>query len=161
MDRRSFVRAVACLTLGPALRRPGHGADAASQLAAETEGRIPRRRLFPAAPKLALLRNHPDFELVGVWDDDPKIREQVAGQGIEVLSQDEVLARSEVIAVESAVRDHAQHARIALTAGRHVHLEKPPSLTLDDFKAVVELAQQNISFCKSGISTVTTRRSMR
>jgi hypothetical protein len=78
-----------------------------------------------APPKLAMLRTHADFELVGVWDDDPKVRDQVAGQGISVLSQDEVLSRSAVIAVESVVRDHARYARIALAAGKHVHLEKP------------------------------------
>ena len=152
MDRRSFVRAVACLSLGPALRDLAHGADAASQPQPRLKVGFLGAAYSHAAPKLALLRNHPDFELVGVWDDDAKIREQVAGQGIEVLSQDEVLARSEVIAVESAVRDHARHARIALTAGRHVHLEKPPSLSLDDFKSVVELAHAKASRSASRVS---------
>ena len=142
MDRRSFVCTVTCLALGPAVRSSAQGADA-------TPGSQPKLKIgflgaaySHAPPKLALLRNHADFELVGVWDDDPKVRDQVAGQGIPVLSQDDVLSQSDVIAVESVVRDHARYARIALEAGKHVHLEKPPSLEFDDFQEIVQMARQ-------------------
>jgi predicted dehydrogenase len=142
MDRRDFVRAfTGGLALGAAL--PG---QAVFSSAAGAEPRLKIGFLGAAyshaAPKLKLLRDHPDFELVGAWDDEPRVREQLAQQGIAVLPQDEVLARSEVIAVESVVRDHARHARLALAAGKHVHLEKPPSLALDDFKEVVKLARE-------------------
>lgn len=143
MDRRSFVGAVTCLAMSPPARNLANGADTAP-------GSQPRLKigLLGAAcshlrPKMALLRDHADFKLVGVRDDDPKVRDQVAGLGIPVLAQDEVLARSEVIAVESVVRDHARYARIALAAGNHVHLEKPPSLAMDDFGEIVQMARQN------------------
>ncbi len=51
------------------------------------------------------------------------------------------MSRSEVIAVESVVRAHARYARIALAAGKHVHLEKPPSVALAEFREVVQLAR--------------------
>ncbi|MHB8974372.1 MAG: Gfo/Idh/MocA family protein [Pirellulaceae bacterium] len=142
MDRRSFVCTVTCLAFGPAVRSSARGADA-------TPGSQPKLKIgflgaaySHAPPKLALLRNHVDFELVGIWDDDAQVRDQVAGQGIPMLSQAEVLSQSDVIAVESVVRDHARYARIALEAGKHVHLEKPPSLEFDDFQAIVQMARQ-------------------
>lgn len=142
MDRRSFARTAACLALAPATQNRARGADS-------TAGEQPKLKIgflgaaySHAAPKLALLRNHPEFDLAGVWDDDPKVRHQVAGQGYRVLPQDEVLSQSEVIAVESVVRDHARLARIALAAGKHVHLEKPPSLALGDFKELVRMSRE-------------------
>lgn len=142
MDRRTFVGTVACLAAGPLAYGVTRGADEPSQGPSKIKIGFLGAAYSHAPPKLALLRNHPDFELMGVWDDDPQVRDQVAGQGIPVLSHDEVLARSEVIAVESVVRDHARYARTALAAGKHVHLEKPPSLRMDDFREVVELARQ-------------------
>jgi predicted dehydrogenase len=142
MDRRLFLQAAVGISVGStlgALPRPMSAANVSSD-------KLPIGFLGAAyshaPPKLTLLRHHPDFELIGVWDDDPKVRDQVAGQGIPVLSADEVLARSTVIAVESVVRDHARYARLAVDAGKHVHLEKPPSLALADFREIVELAQR-------------------
>src|SRR4029453_13706110 len=95
-----------------------------------------------AAPKLKLLQKHTDFDLVGAWDDSSKVREEVPKQGIPVLSQEDVLSRSQVIAVESVVRDHSRYAKMALSAGRHVHLERPPSLNMQDFRDVVRIARE-------------------
>jgi predicted dehydrogenase len=58
------------------------------------------------------------------------------------LSQEELLSRSQVVAVESPVQDHARHAKLALSAGKHVHLEKPPADTLEAFGELVALARQ-------------------
>ncbi len=142
MDRRSFLGAVACLAAGPLARDPAGAADDPPARATRLRIGFLGAAYSHAAPKLALLRDHPDFELVGVWEDDPQVRDQVAGQGIALLARDDLLARSEVVAVESPVPDHARHARIALEAGKHVHLEKPPSLEMDEFRLVVELARR-------------------
>jgi len=141
MDRRSFVSGVTCLALGSAVRNTAIGADASPGSQPKLKIGFLGAAYSHAAPKLALLRTHPDFELVGVWDDDAKVRQQVAAQGFRILRQDEVLSQSQVIAVESLVRNHARDAWIALAAGKHVHLEKPPSLRLDDFREIVNLAQ--------------------
>lgn len=142
MQRRQFVQTATGLLCGGVLstfsRRAASAFAAPEKLAIGFLGAA----YSHAPPKLALLKNHPDYELVGVWDDDPKVRDQVAGQGIPVLSCDQVLERSAIIAVESVVRDHARYARMAVDAGKHVHLEKPPSLELNDFRQIVELAKQ-------------------
>jgi predicted dehydrogenase len=40
------------------------------------------------------------------------------------------------------VQDHARDAKLALSAGKHVHLEKPPADTLDAFRELVTLARE-------------------
>jgi predicted dehydrogenase len=45
-----------------------------------------------------------------------------------------------VIAVESAVREHARDGLAVLEAGKHLHLEKAPADNLRDFERVVDLA---------------------
>lgn len=146
VDRRTFICGVTSLACSARTFNPM--AAAASPEAAPAANEPLRLRIgflgaaySHAAAKLRLLRNHPDFELVGAWDDDSQVRDRLGAQGVPVLSPDEVLSRSEVIAVESIVRDHARYARLALAAGRHVHLEKPPSTSLQDFQEVVQLAR--------------------
>src|SRR5437867_5778775 len=113
MNRRTFITATAGAVLGT-----GRLADSAVHTA--FQGREPRVRIgflgaaySHAAPKLKLLKNHPDFELVGAWDDATAVQAAVEKQGVKLLPQDEVLAQSEVVAVESVVRDHARYARMA------------------------------------------------
>jgi len=142
MNRRTFITATAGAVLGT-----GQLADAAVHTAFQgTESKIKIGFLGAAyshaAGKLKLLKNHFDFELIGAWDDAPAVRAAVEKQGVKLLSQDEVLAQSQVVAVESVVRDHARHARMALAAGKHVHLEKPPSLHLADFREIITLARE-------------------
>ena len=140
MDRRSFIYSVSGLALGSTLSKGSMG------WSQETGPRLKIGFLGAAyshaAPKLKLLQKHTDFDLVGAWDDSSKVREAVTKQGIPVLSQEEVLSRSQVIAVESVVRDHARYAKMALSVGRHVHLEKPPSLNMADFSEIVRIARE-------------------
>jgi predicted dehydrogenase len=150
MQRRQFVQAAAGLMCGSVLATlPRRAASAFATADKLTIGFL-GAAYSHAPPKLALLKNHPDYDLVGIWDDDPKVRDQMAGQGIPVLSAEQVLERSTIIAVESVVRDHARYARMAVDAGKHVHLEKPPSLELDDFRQIVELAKQKQLILQGG-----------
>ncbi len=142
MNRRAFLTAAAGTALGVSRSTTARGVEI-------TQGGEPRIKIgflgaaySHAAPKLKLLKNHADFELVGAWDDSPAVRAAVEKQGVKLLSQDEVLAQSQVVAVESVVRDHARYARMALAAGKHVHLEKPPSLHVADFQEIVKMARE-------------------
>jgi predicted dehydrogenase len=142
MNRRTFISAAAGAVW--AARQPSSATGASA-----IQGNEPKIRIgflgaaySHAAAKLKMLKGHPDWELVGAWDDAAAVRASVEKQGVKLLSQDEVLAQSQVVAVESVVRDHARHAKIALTAGKHVHLEKPPSLHLADFRELFTLARQ-------------------
>ncbi|MHA3770811.1 Gfo/Idh/MocA family protein [Verrucomicrobiota bacterium sgz303538] len=95
-----------------------------------------------AAQKVKLVQQSPDWTLVGICEDAAPLRDNYGKQGIRQMSQEELLRECEVVAVESAVRDHVRHAKLALEAGLHLHLEKPPAHTLVDFVEIQRLAKE-------------------
>ena len=127
MNRRVFVSAAATVAFAqpPRLRIAFLGAAHV-----HTPGKVP------------VVRALPEYELAGMVEDDPAIRAPYEKAGIPILPLDRVLHDESirVIAVDSAVADHARHARMALEAGKHVHVEKPPATNLADFRALVDLA---------------------
>lgn len=127
MNRREFLASSAAWTAAPAppLRIAFLGAGHSH-----------------AFEKAKVVRENRDFELVGVWDEDPAVRAQFEQAGVKLLSRDAILSDPSipVVAVESGVKDHAAHARMALEAGKHVHLEKPPSTDLASFRSLSALA---------------------
>ena len=103
-----------------------------------------------AAGKLKVVQDSPDFELIGISEDSEKVRAPYQRAGVNVLSQDALLNACSVVAVESAVRDHARHAKLALQAGKHVHGEKPPAATLKEFQELVSLARSRRLLLQTG-----------
>lgn len=96
-----------------------------------------------AMGKAEVVRQSPHWDLAGVWEPDPAVRPQYQKAGIPLVDRERLLedASIPVIAVESAVKDHAEHARWALEAGKHIHLEKPPAARYEEFRRLVELAR--------------------
>lgn len=143
MKRREFIFRTASATL----------AAATSVHAAE---RRPIRVGFLGAAhshalgKFRILRESADYELVGICEESEKAREPFAKLGAKFISQNELLNRAELIVVESAVRDHARHARLALTAGKHVHVEKPPAATMLECEELVRLARDKKLLLQTG-----------
>ena len=103
-----------------------------------------------AAGKLKVVQESPEFELVGISEESEKIREPYGSTGVKFLSRDELFNASSVVAVESAVRDHARHAKLALQAGKHVHVEKPPADTLKEFQELISLARAKNLLLQTG-----------
>src|SRR5207249_4159891 len=91
--------------------------------------------------KYQLLRASPDWELVGLCDEEADARAK-GPKDAEWLSVDRLLSTAEVIVVESAVPHHGRDALRALAAGRHVHVEKPPSTSLEEMRQMVQLARE-------------------
>lgn len=89
--------------------------------------------------KLKVVQESADFTLVGVCEQDGDVRKSVTAE-VRWLTFDEVKAEADVVVVESGVRDHAMDARRALQAGKHVHVEKPPTATFADLKELLEIA---------------------
>jgi predicted dehydrogenase len=90
--------------------------------------------------KLAAVQNNPVFELAGIWEPDAQLAAKQ--KNVKLLSREEILKDSSIqaIAVESDVLELAKHARAALEAGKHVHIEKPPAATLSEFRKLQDLA---------------------
>lgn len=98
-----------------------------------------------AEGKLQVVRENPAFELAGIAESDPSLRAKYEKAGARILTSEQLLgdATIQAVAVESAVKEHARHARMVLEAGKHLHLEKPPSDNLKEFRQLVALAQRH------------------
>ena len=100
--------------------------------------------------KLQTVQESADWELTGVMETNPTFQEAAKKRGARLMSEEEVLAASDVVAVESDVRDHYRQARAALMAGRHVHLEKAPATTMGEFAELVRLAREKKRLLQMG-----------
>lgn len=95
-----------------------------------------------ALAKWKLLSASPDFEVVGLADDSPEVRSRYEKLGANIISVEQLLRTADAVIVESAVRDHARHANTALSAGKHVHVEKPPAVTMKEMIGLADLARK-------------------
>src|SRR5687768_15240994 len=94
-----------------------------------------------AAEKWRLVSASSDYELVGMSEESAEVRAQYEKLGARFLKAPDLIAASDVVFVESAVRDHGRHALQVLAAGKHVHVEKPASDNLKDVEEMVRLAR--------------------
>ena len=92
--------------------------------------------------KVSIVRANPAFELAGIWEANAKLAAKYSAAGVKLLSRDEILNDQSIqaVAVESEVWNHCEHARLALEAGKHVHVEKPPADNLKDFVHLQSIA---------------------
>jgi predicted dehydrogenase len=95
-----------------------------------------------AFEKVRIAKESADYELVGVAEESEAVRKRYEKLGVRFAPADELLKECAAVAVESDVKDHARHARMALEAGKHVHVEKPPADTLKAFAGLVALAKE-------------------
>jgi predicted dehydrogenase len=101
-----------------------------------------------ASGKLRVLEASPEFEVVGVAEEDPEVRERCRRAepfaSARWVSENELLEDCSVaaVAVEGRVQDNLGLARRALEAGKHVHLDKPAGASLPEFRAVLDLARR-------------------
>ena len=92
--------------------------------------------------KVRVVRESPRCDLAGVWAEDEETARRYREAGVPILDQRAVLEDPSirVVAVESAVKDHARHARMAIQAGKHIHLEKPPATNFGELRSLLALA---------------------
>jgi predicted dehydrogenase len=140
MNRRTFVGAIAAASVcGPV---------AAQAEPSKIKAGVLGGTHSHAAEKLRLLQQSVDFELVGITAADRAVRNSFPK--LRFVPEEELFAASQVIFVESDVRDHARHALAALRAGKHVHVEKPPSATWPEMEQIVAVARAKKLLLQSG-----------
>ncbi len=100
--------------------------------------------------KLKLAKSSPHWDLIGASETTATGQRTCAELGVPVMSTEELLRRVQVVAVESDIPDHAAHARLALEAGCHVHLEKPPALRFAEVESLVALARRQQRLLQTG-----------
>lgn len=96
--------------------------------------------------KMKAARKFPDlFEIVGYAEENERwIEKRGANKGYEGLprmSVEEVIAKSDAILVESDVWDLTKYAQLCINAGKHIHMDKPASGTLDEYKQLLDTAE--------------------
>jgi predicted dehydrogenase len=95
---------------------------------------------------LGTLVNHPDLEVLGVFDRDPERAERFARfHGLHRFgSLEELLAdaRVELVANLTNPSSHFAVSRAALEAGKHVYSEKPLATALPQAQELVEIAER-------------------
>lgn len=137
-ERRIFLKAV--------------GAAALSSRARPATGRI-RVGIFGIQhghlqSKLRALKQLPEFEVVAVHepDDGLRLRRQMDGMfsGLKWVGEEALLNDSSIqmVVVEGRIWDAIPWGAKVLAAGKHLHLEKPPSPDLTPFARLVDEARR-------------------
>lgn len=106
-----------------------------------------------AFDKLRLVKESPDYELAGVWEESQTSRKTIEKLGtLPWRPKSEILAdRSvEVIFIESDVPQIPSLAIEALEAGKHCHIEKPIADTRARLHRIIELARQKRLIIQGG-----------
>lgn len=98
------------------------------------------------AGKLAVFRQSPDYEVVGIVEPDPELRQKAESQNafrdLNWMSQEQLLNVPDLqaVLVETRVRDSLAAAEACITAGKHIHLDKPPGESLPHLRRILESA---------------------
>ena len=58
------------------------------------------------------------------------------------MSVEEIIAKSDAILIESDVWDLTKYAKMCVDAGKHIHMDKPASGTLAEYKYVLDTAKE-------------------
>jgi len=85
----------------------------------------------------------------------PDVVEDYKQRGVKLYeSYEEMLAeekgRVELVTLPVAIPDHAETAIMAMEAGYHVLVEKPPAATVQDVDAMIETSERTGRFCAVG-----------
>lgn len=142
MNRRSFLKATLTATSLAQLSSNLTAADSSQPASSRIRIGFLGASHSHAFEKVRLTKDSPNFELVGVCEESEGVRRRLQNLGVQFISQEELFAKAQAVAVGSDVQDHARHAKSALLAGKHVHLEKPPADRLDVFQELVRLAEE-------------------
>ena len=98
-------------------------------------------------PKMMAVRKFPElFEVVGYAEENERWIEKRGNnegyRGLSRMSVEEIIARSDAVLLESDVWDLTKYAKMCVDAGKHVHMDKPASGTLEEYKYVLDTAKE-------------------
>ncbi len=99
-----------------------------------------------ANAKMLAARKFPElFEVIGYAEENERWCEKRSDYrgylGLPRLSVDEIIERCDAVLVESDVWDLTKYAKICIDAGKHIHMDKPASGTLEEYKYVLDTAK--------------------
>ncbi len=97
--------------------------------------------------KLVTARKFPElFEIVGYAEENEAWVEKRGGKpgyaDLPRLSVEEIIEKSDAILVETDVWDLTATAQKCIDAGKHIHMDKPASGTLQEYKKLLDTAKE-------------------
>ena len=97
--------------------------------------------------KMKAVRKFPElFEVIGFAEENERWLEKRGDrkgyEGLPRLSVEEVIERSDAVLVESDVWDLTKYGKMCVDAGKHIHMDKPASGTLEEYKALLDTAKE-------------------
>ena len=140
VDRRNFLTgasaAAACLPLTTSTARSAVRKDKIKI------GQIGTGHAHAAGVFRQLQQVTDDYELVGIVENDEKRRQQLGDsyQGVKLISEEQLLNTPglQAVVVETEVQELLPTARRCVSAGMHIHLDKPAGENLHDFKQLLD-----------------------
>ena len=98
------------------------------------------------ANKIKAYRESNDYEVIGVVENDPKLRQQAQRselyRDLAFLTEEQLLNTPglQVVGVETKIRDALPTAQKCISAGMHIHLDKPAGASLPTFRSILDEA---------------------
>ncbi len=97
--------------------------------------------------KMDAVRKFPElFEVVGYAEENEEwIKKRgtlKSYKGLSRMTVEEVIEKSDAVLVESDVWDLTHYAKMCADAGKHIHMDKPASGTLDEWRALLDCAEE-------------------
>ncbi len=97
--------------------------------------------------KMKAVRKFPElFEVIGYAEENERWVEKRGAmkgyEGLPRLSVEEILEKSDAVIVESDVWDLTKYAQMCVDAGKHIHMDKPASGTLEEYKHLLDTAKE-------------------
>ena len=92
---------------------------------------------------LKILQNAPFVNLVGFFDSDPNVREEIKSK-FNIKSFDsyrDLIDSSDIVDIVTPTLSHFNCAKEALKSNKHVFIEKPVTHTVEEVKKLIKLAQ--------------------
>jgi len=97
--------------------------------------------------KFSAARKFPElFEIVGYAEENTRWIEKRGGfecySGVARMSVEEIIEKSDAVLIESDVWDLTKYAKMCIDAGKHIHMDKPASGALEEYKSLLDLAKE-------------------
>ena len=97
--------------------------------------------------KMLAVRKFPElFEVVGYAEENEEwVKKRgylKAYEGLNRMSVQEIIEKSDAILVESDVWDLTKYAKMCVEAGKHIHMDKPAGGSLKEYKELLDMAKE-------------------
>ncbi len=144
-SRRQFLEVAGAIGIGAALR---------TSAVAENGAAKPKIKLgqigvgHAHASKLSVYRASADYEVVGIVEPDEQLRRKQESQApykdLPWMTREQLLnvPGLQAVLVETQVRDLLNNAEVCITAGKHVHLDKPAGESLPQYQRLLAAAEK-------------------